>query len=148
MLRAATSVALSEQELTAFEQALLPPSVSDPKGSPDRSSTELPESQREVLPESAQAAANRVEDNDGSGPGARFHDGGCRSGWPRVPGHCRMPRCERIRSLVAAKEWFGGSAMSDDQVAVLPANPPETLWCGHIEVSHVGLQVRLVFGCA
>ncbi|MFT5268239.1 MAG: hypothetical protein ACI88C_001672 [Acidimicrobiales bacterium] len=32
--------------------------------------------------------------------------------------------------------------------AVLPANPPETLWCGHIEVSHVGLQVRLVFGCA
>ena len=119
MLRAATSVALSEQELTAFEQALLPPSVSDPKGSPDRSSTELPESQREVLPESAQAAANRVEDNDGSGPGARFHDGGCRSGWPRVPGHCRMPRCERIRSLVAAKGWVRRSSGEPTRNAVV-----------------------------
>jgi len=55
---------------------------------------------------------------------------------------------DELAGLGATKGCGGASVMSDDHVAVFAADPLETLWCGHIEVSHVGLQVRPIFGCA
>jgi hypothetical protein len=55
---------------------------------------------------------------------------------------------DELGGFVPAQCCCCASVMSDRHVAVLAANPLETLWCGHIEVSHVGSAVRSVFGCA